>query len=154
MPGLKCQGSARTVPPTSLTGDPIPLSKSLSGQSLEHRIKVYIPSKDRNEVLIDPATRALSAAEIKTVLSHYAGGCTAFDGRGSWIDPIRGLVDEDVTVIESFSPAPFTRELLAEIVAIILSKLNQAAAAIIVGDKMLQFCMDDVSEKVALQGIA
>jgi hypothetical protein len=125
--------------PSQPIGDLVPVDVPLKFKCLPHRLKVFLPSKDRQEQPILPTTRTLAVAEIKTLLSQDCGGFTAFDGRGGWVDPSIGLVDEDVTAIEAYSESPLSEELVSDVVAVILLKLDQAATAIVVDSQMLIF---------------
>ncbi len=76
---------------------------------------------------------------MKSILGALAGGCTSQEGKGSWVDPFTGVVDENVEVIEAYSAQPVPDECVREIVDLILADLDQAAAALVVNQQMLQF---------------
>lgn len=68
--------------------------------SLDHNIKVYIPStKD-----VDAATdNSKYVTEALTLFGDLFGGATEHDAMGSWVSQTKGLVIEQVKIVESYA---------------------------------------------------
>lgn len=125
--------------PLELTGDPLGSLQGLAVIGLTHRLKVYLPSRTKDGAKIAAARRAEVAGRVKSILSDLAGGCTSQDGKGSWVDPFTGVVDEDVELVEAYSENQLPDATLREIVDLILLDLEQEAAALVVNQQMLHF---------------
>jgi hypothetical protein len=133
------QGEALSVP-FNLTNDPFAdLSESFQISDLPHRIRVYLPSKTKEGHPIRSGVRSAVGARIQEILSEECGGCTSQEAHGHWVDPLGGVAYEDVQVIESYSPDVPSRATLQEVIELILRDLEQEAAAIVVGERMMQF---------------
>ncbi len=122
-----------------VTGDPLGSVLGLAVSGMPHRVKIYLPSQTKDGKPIIGSQRARVAERVKSILGALAGGCTSQEGKGSWVDPFTGVVDEDVEMIEAYSAKPVPDEPLREIVELILSDLDQAAAAMVVNQQMLHF---------------
>jgi hypothetical protein len=125
--------------PLEVTGDPLGSLLGLAVTGMPHRVKIYLPSKTMDGKSIVPSVRGRVAERVKSILGALAGGCTSQQGKGSWIDPFTGVVDEDVEMIEAYSVNPVPEVHLREIVDLILADLDQAAAAVVVNQQMLHF---------------
>ena len=79
------------------------------------------------------------AEDVKKIMARVGGGCTSHSGEGHWIDPLGGVADEQVMVLETYSENKMPPDLLNEVVSLVLEKLDQHTAALIVDDRMLQF---------------
>lgn len=130
-------GTAIRVP-LSATGEEVSPG-NFTVRRLPHHFAVYLPSKDRNGRVI-PATRRKAVSEkIQNLLHAVGGGTTQQVARGSWLDPLSGVVYENVDVLTTYSETPFPDETRDAIVTLIQSELDQAATALIVDDAMYQF---------------
>jgi hypothetical protein len=125
--------------PLDLTGDPLGSLHGYSVNGMSHRLKVYLPSQTKDGSAIAGPTRKRCATNIKTILSNLGGGCTSQEGKGSWVHPFSGVVDEDVDLIETYSSARVPDEVLRQIVELILIELDQEAAALVVDARMLHY---------------
>ncbi|MDA8358310.1 MAG: hypothetical protein M0Z95_18930 [Actinomycetota bacterium] len=125
--------------PLEVTGDPLGSLLGLAVSGMPHRVKIYLPSQTKDGKPIIRSERARVADRVKSILGALAGGCTSQEGKGSWVDPFTGVVDEDVEMIEAYSANPVPEEPLREIVDLILADLDQAAAALVVNQQMLHF---------------
>jgi hypothetical protein len=137
--GSGTQGEALSVP-FNLTNDPFgDLSESFQISDLPHRIRVYLPSRTRKGHAVRSEVRSAVGARIQQILSEECGGCTSQEAHGHWVDPLGGVAYEDVQVIESYSPEVPSRSTLQEVIELILRDLDQEAAAIVLGERMMQF---------------
>lgn len=103
---------------------------------LPHNIRVIVPSKTAAGTAIPAATRTASGQQIVKVLSGFAGGCTGIEAVGSWVDPIGGVMHEDVTAVEAFAAEPFPDEVIAAVVRVLVDDLEQHTAALVMDDCM------------------
>lgn len=125
--------------PLEVSGDPLGSLLDLAVSGMSHRVKIYLPSQTKDGKPIIPSVRARAADRVKSILGALAGGCTSQEGKGSWVDPFTGVVDEDVEMTEAYSANPVPEKSIREIVDLILADLDQAAAALVVNQQMLQF---------------
>lgn len=125
--------------PLEVTGDPLGSLLALAVSGMPHRVKIYLPSQTKDGKPIPPSARGLVADRVKSILGVLAGGCTSQEGKGSWVDPFTGVVDENVEMIEAYSANPVPDECVREIVDLILADLDQATAALVMNQQMLQF---------------
>ncbi|MCL4413178.1 MAG: hypothetical protein M1522_00275, partial [Actinobacteria bacterium] len=125
--------------PLELTGDPLGSLHGFAVADMPHRVKIYLPSKTKDGTPISSSDRNRVVKRVKSVLSGVAGGCTSQEGKGSWVDPFTGVIDEDVEMIEAYSGSPVSDAALREIVELILSDLEQQAAALVLDQQMLHF---------------
>jgi hypothetical protein len=131
-------GAALSVP-LELTGDPLGSLHAYAVIGMNRRLKVYLPSKTKDGSAVEEPIRQRVAERIKTLLSGVGGGCTSQEGKGSWADPFTGVIDEDVDLIETYSAERVADETLREIVDLILTDLDQEAAALVLDSRMLQY---------------
>lgn len=70
---------------------------------LKHKIAVLIPSTiNVNEAASsEEVAKWITAAKLK--LAGWFGGFTAYSAVGGWLSPTHGLVEEDVTIVSSFT---------------------------------------------------
>ncbi|MGH9045186.1 MAG: hypothetical protein ACRDVP_10220 [Acidimicrobiales bacterium] len=122
-----------------MTGDPLGSLLGLAVSGMPHRVKIYLPSQTKDGKPIIRSERSRVADPVKSILGALASGCTSQEGKGSWVDPFTGVVDEDVEMIEAYSTNPVPDESVREIVDLMLSDLDQAAAALVMNQQMLQF---------------
>ena len=106
-------------------------------------IKVVLPSVTHDGRPISKPIRAAAVQTVKAALSDAAGGCTTHDGKGSWIHPITGVQDEDVSVIESYSKRPFDPRVIEMMVRAVLTDLHQHTAAVVMNDIMYHYSDND-----------
>jgi hypothetical protein len=106
---------------------------------MPHHLEVIVPSVTQDNEKIPGQMRLGAGRKLKEILSNVAGGCTTQEGKGSWLHPLAGVMDEDVTVIEAYSPQPFTDDDVKKIVSVILSDLDQHTAALVIDRTMYQF---------------
>lgn len=125
--------------PLEITGDPLGSSLGFDIKERPHRLKVYLPSQTKDGQPIPASERTSVVNNVKSIMADLAGGCTSETGRGSWVDPFTGLVDEDVEMIETYMLNPVPEEILRKIVDLILTNLNQATVAVVVNQEMLHF---------------
>jgi hypothetical protein len=124
--------------PAEFASDAVEVRQRYSVATLEHRFRAYLPSQTRDGVPIRSELRADVGKSIVILLNDAAGGCTSSEGVGSWVDPISGIAHEAVTVIEAYSADPVSPSVLRDILDLIIVRLDQASAAILVNEKMYQ----------------
>lgn len=132
-------GATRSAP-LAVTGDP--LGQIVPGGDIigmNHRLKVFVPSCDRSGRLVRENDLELSLAKIQDVLVGLGGGFTSQRARGHWVDPLGGIADEDVVVLEVYSVNLPTLEAINRMVSVVLNDLDQEVAAIVLNDYMYQF---------------
>lgn len=133
-------GAALAVPVDNL--GPIPGIKT-NVVGLPHRLKVFLPSLDRDEKPIDSLVRQAAVLKVKSALSDATGGCTTHDGKGSWMHPVTGIMDEDVSMVESYSDAPFDPAVIVATISTIIEDLAQHTAAVVMNGVMYHFTVDE-----------
>ena len=70
-------------------------------ESLEHTIRVYVPSTV--EIIVSAAgIQDVMVKRTMTVMSTWFGGATAYNAQGAWLSEL-GLVIEQVVIVESFA---------------------------------------------------
>jgi hypothetical protein len=132
-------GATRRVPLERI-GDPFGhLHDDFKIKGLKHRLQVFLPSQTAAGSAIPLSLRSRVGEEIKSMLGSAAGGCTTQEATGSWVDPVEGVVDERVHVIESYAGQPFPPDLLKRVVNMVLVDLDQAAVAIVLDQDMYHF---------------
>jgi hypothetical protein len=104
---------------------------------LPHRMKVFVPSKDADGKLIRAGTRKVTGEQIIALLSAHAGGCTGMEAVGAWVDPVGGVMHEQVAMVEAYAPAPFPESVIEEIVALVAGPLAQHTVALVVDNRMV-----------------
>lgn len=67
--------------------------------SLDHNIKLYIPSTTDIDKPIDNNKYVLECSKL---FSSLFGGATTYQAKGSWLSDIKGLVIENITIVESY----------------------------------------------------
>lgn len=76
-------------------------NKKLAGLfSLDHNIKVYIPSTININQEFDNSQYINKALNL---FSDLFGGATSYDAMGAWSSPTAGLVTEKVKIVESYA---------------------------------------------------
>jgi hypothetical protein len=118
---------------------PIPHVTTSRVVTLPYHLAVLVPSVTHEDRPIPPEVRVASARTLKQILSNVAGGCTTQEGKGSWLHPLAGVMDEDVSVIEAYCSNPFSDQDVEQIVSVILSDLDQHTAALVKDGVMYQF---------------
>ena len=68
--------------------------------SLDHNIKLYIPSTKDVDAEADNSAYITGALEL---FSACFGGATSSDHIGAWASPVKGLVLEGVKIVESYA---------------------------------------------------
>jgi hypothetical protein len=120
--------------------DPLPdVSISYDVVSMPYRIKVVVPSIAQDGTLIHARTRRSVGEKLVGLLSTFAGGCTGVEAIGSWVDPVGGVVHENVSVVEAYATAPFPEDLLRQAVDLVIGSLRQMTAAVVINDTMVLF---------------
>lgn len=75
--------------------------KTLQGLfSLDHNIKIYIPST------VDVDKKTDNSQQVKNALALFSdlfGGATSYDAIGAWKDKHSKLITEDVIIVESYA---------------------------------------------------
>lgn len=75
--------------------------KQLKGLfSLDHNIKIYIPSTIDIDKTVDTSKHITEGLNL---FSSLFGGATKYDAVGAWSSQTRGLVTENIIVIESYA---------------------------------------------------
>ena len=132
-------GAARSAP-LARTGDPFgPLVPRGAVRSMEHRLKIFFPSQTQAEIPIAEAKREDVLARVKRELVNLGGGLTSHEARGHWVDPLGGIADEKVIVLETYFAESPPNNGIAAVVRSILRDLDQAAVAIVLDDCMYEF---------------
>lgn len=120
-------------------GDAIPVKVGYSVTELPNRFKVYLPSTTSSGESVGAERRKEVGTRILEILSEEAGGCTSSEGQGIWVDPVLGVVHENVTAIEAYSINPLPYDAIWEVLRLVVDDLDQSAAALVVGDRMYHF---------------
>jgi hypothetical protein len=129
-------GAAIRVPLVD-TGEPFrQLHDDYAIAGMRHQLRIFLPSRTRSDEAIDAALRSAVVAKIKGMLSALGGGCTTQEGTGSWVDPIGGVIDEQVHVLETYSGDQVDSATLRSIVDLVLNDLDQHTVAITIDDGM------------------
>jgi hypothetical protein len=128
-------GASLAVPVSQL--GPIPHAAKVV--AMPHHLSVMVPSVTHENKEIAVEVRLAASRKVKQILSNVAGGCTTQEGKGSWLHPLSGIMDEDVSVIEAYSSRPFMKTDVVQIVSVILADLDQHTAALVIDKAMYQF---------------
>ena len=103
---------------------------------MRNRIRFYVPSRDcyGNRIAYrKPLQKVIRA------FTEFFGGCTRFEGHGSYLASTGKIITERVNIVESFCDDRKLREHLQSIrslAAEICVTLNQETIAIVVNDQM------------------
>lgn len=89
--------------------------------------------------MIPEARRRQVLEDTERQLATLGGGFTSYDAQGHWVDPLGGIADEQVIVLEVYSSHMPTPAMIGRIVERILRDLDQAAVAIVLDENMYQF---------------
>jgi len=68
--------------------------------SLDHNIKLYIPSTKEVDKKIDTSNYQKEALRI---FSSLFGGATSYEAIGAWASEKHGLITEEVLIVESYA---------------------------------------------------
>ena len=66
---------------------------------LSSHVRIYVPSTVDVDTVSDTSEQL---EDTKRVMAHWFGGATAYRALGSWLTGAGGLVEEDVTIVESY----------------------------------------------------
>lgn len=130
------RGVQRSVPVPAVAAA-LPKRATYDATIMDFRLKVFVPSRDSAGRIIPARARRAAAERIRRLLSDFAGGVTAVDGLGSWIDPIGGEMLEKVSLVEAYAGESFPEALVGEVVAVLFDDLDQHTAALIVNESMV-----------------
>ena len=76
-------------------------NKTLTGIfKLDHNIKIYIPS---TVSVNQTADNTGLINETLKIFSGYFGGSTSYEAKGAWLSSVKGLVVENITIVESYA---------------------------------------------------
>lgn len=77
------------------------INKQLKGLfSLDHNIKIYIPSTINVNEKID---NSKYINEALALFGDSFGGATSYDAIGAWVSEDKGLITEGVKIVESYA---------------------------------------------------
>ena len=111
--------------------------KALAGlYSLDHNVKLYIPSTDHVSEHTDNSRYIREALEL---FSTLFGGATSYDAMGSWVSNERGLVVEAVKIVESYATKEQVTAGIAKVIAYaekIKHEMNQEAVSLEYDNKL------------------
>jgi len=106
-------------------------SKVLNGIfSLDHNIKIYIPSTVAVNV------KANTDKTVTQALKHFGawfGGATSYKAMGSWVSKDKGLIVEKITIVESYADAEGVEKHLKKVLSYarkLKKELSQEAISI------------------------
>ncbi|MFO7681861.1 MAG: hypothetical protein R6X34_17595 [Chloroflexota bacterium] len=131
-------GAPRSAPLTR-TGDPFGALVPRAARSMGHRLKLFIPSQTQDGHLISDERRQSVLAWAKSELITLGGGVTSHEARGHWVNPLGGMADENVIVLETYFAKAPSNNGVASLVRSILQDLDQAAVAVVLDDRMYEF---------------
>lgn len=131
--------NANTVIPVEKAGDPLADLLGQAEATLQHRVKVMVPSKDRNKKAIPLSVVSSVSREIGRLLVDFGGGLTSQSATGSWVDPVGGMAHERVTVLEVYSNRVPDNNLIDALKRLIIATLNQDAMAVVIDGWMYHF---------------
>ena len=131
-------GAARSAP-LDKTGDPFGSLIPSAMRSMSHRLKIFFPSQTQCGQPISETRRQEVLAKAKLELVALGGGLTSHEARGHWVDPLGGIADEKVIVLETYFAELPPNSGIAAVVRSILQDLDQAAVAIVLDDCMYEF---------------
>jgi hypothetical protein len=108
--------------------------------SLQHRIAIIVPSTvNANEAASNEVVgKWTRAAKVK--FARLFGGFTAHKAIGGWVSPEHGLIEEDVTVVTSFTDEDGLEfvENIKEFAAEMAEAMGQEAVSVQI-DSQLEF---------------
>ncbi|MEF3305472.1 DUF3574 domain-containing protein [Paenibacillus sp. GYB003] len=71
--------------------------------SLNHVVKLYVPSTVNGSIPIADEAHVRFVDEALAKFSNLFGGATAIEGTGGWVDDNKRLIKEKVTIVYSFA---------------------------------------------------
>lgn len=98
--------------------------------TLDHNIKLYIPSTDN---VNEAADNSKYINETLKAFSQWFGGATAHDAIGAWYSGSKGIVTEKVKIIESYATAEAVEAHIEDVLQLaekIKSELHQEAVSL------------------------
>lgn len=99
------------------------INKYLEGlYSLDHNIKLYIPSTVNTSKQIDNSEWV---KKTLTLFSGLFGGSTSYDAMGSWVSNKEGLIVEKITIVESYATREQVEKGLEQVVQYAKSLKNE-----------------------------
>lgn len=113
------------------------IQKELKGLfSLDHNIKIYIPSTKDVSEQIDNSEYIKQALEL---FGASFGGATSYDAVGAWLSQEKGLVTEGVKIVESYATREAVEEHLGSVIVFankLKKELTQEAISIEYDNKL------------------
>lgn len=100
--------------------------------SLQHRIAVFVPSTINANESASAEVIAKWITAAKMTFARLFGGFTAHNAVGGWVSPEHGLIEEQVTVVASFTDEDGLGfvEKIKEFAAEMALALNQEAVSV------------------------
>jgi len=98
--------------------------------SLDHNIKLYIPSTKEVDKKIDTSNYQKEALRI---FSSLFGGATSYEAIGAWASEKHGLITEEVLIVESYATKKAIKKGLARVIKLALKikkELKQEAVSL------------------------
>jgi hypothetical protein len=102
-------------------------------------IRVYIPSRDFRGEIINNTEMIQKMSEL---FAQLFGGCTRFPAKGVWLSKSGQIIEEDITLIESYAAKVGFEECLKVVRVTILdfkSKYQQESMAVNINDRLYLF---------------
>jgi hypothetical protein len=106
---------------------------------MHHRLKIFLPSQSQCGLPIPETKRQDVLDRVKRELVALGGGLTSHEATGHWVNPLGGIADEKVIVLETYFAETRPDNGIAAMVRSILQDLDQAAVAIVLDDRMYEF---------------
>lgn len=101
--------------------------------------RITIPSADRDGRLLTKAEISSTLHWAEEQLCNLYGGCTAWEGSGSWVNSHGELISEPVWIVESFADVAPDWDTLRGVAEIVRVRLNQESVAYAIGDGSMRF---------------
>lgn len=98
--------------------------------SLDHNIKLYIPSTKDIDKAADNGAYITEALEL---FGQLFGGATSYDASGAWVSQSHGLVVEAVKIVESYATSEAVAGGIESVLRLALKikrELNQEAVSL------------------------
>lgn len=128
----------RTAVPLAEIDDALPARRpDFDIETMPYRVKVFIPTKDNGGNSIPKAAWGSAVERIVSLLCDYGGGCTGAEAAGAWVDPIGGVMHEQIFTAEAFGAAPWEDSLVSALVRVLVDELSQHTAAMVLDDQMV-----------------
>ena len=81
--------------------------------SLDHNIKLYIPSTNDVNKAVDNSEQV---DKVLTLFSKMFGGATSYNAVGAWQSDTKGLIKEKVKIVQSYATAEQVEQYIDKVI--------------------------------------